>query len=209
MESLENHLIDTENGIIKLLDPPFNNTKLEPGYIKAYLPGVRENGGQYTHAAMWVIIAYTMIGFGDKALEYFRMVNPIEHSRTKEAAMKYKVEPFVIPADIYSAENLKGRGGWTWYTGSSSWFIKAGLENILGLNIQNEILKINPCISSKWEEYSIRYRYKTSIYNIYVKNPNGKCTGENQTFYLNGQEIKERQIKLEDNNAINEIEIIL
>lgn len=209
MESLENHLIDTENGIIKLLDPPFNRTKLEPGYIKAYLPGVRENGGQYTHAAIWVIIAYTILGLGDKAVEYYRMINPIEHARTKEAAIKYKVEPYVISADIYGAENLKGRGGWTWYTGSSSWFCKAGLENILGLKIENGILKINPCISSKWNEYSIRYIYKTSVYNIKVKNPNGKCTGENQTFYLNGEEIKEKQVKLEDNNKINEIEIIL
>ena len=185
MESLENHLIDTENGIIKLLDPPFNKTKLEPGYIKAYLPGVRENGGQYTHAAIWAIIAYTMLGFGDKAVEYLRMINPIEHARTKEAAIKYKVEPYVIAADVYGANNLKGRGGWTWYTGSSSWFCKAGLENILGLKVKNGILKIDPCISSKWEEYTIRYRYKTSQYNIKVKNPNGQCTGENQTFYLN------------------------
>ena len=176
MESLENHLIDTENGIIKLLDPPFNKTKLEPGYIKAYLPGVRENGGQYTHAAMWAIIAFTKLGFGDKAVEYYRMVNPIEHSRTKESAKKYKVEPYVIAADVYGANNLQGRGGWTWYTGSSSWFCKAGLEDILGLNITNEVLKINPCISSKWSEYSIRYRYKSSVYNITVKNPKGRCT---------------------------------
>lgn len=209
MESLENHLIDTENGIIKLLDPPFNKAKLEPGYIKAYLPGVRENGGQYTHAAIWTIIAFSMLGLGDKAIEYYRMINPIEHSRTKEEAVKYKVEPYVIAADVYSTDNLKGRGGWTWYTGSSSWFCKAGLENILGFRIENNILKLQPCISSKWEEYSIRYRYKTSIYNICVKNPKGKCTGENQTFYLNGEEIKEKQIKLEDNNKINQIEIIL
>ena len=176
MEALENHLIDTENGIIKLLDPPFNKTKLEPGYIKSYLPGVRENGGQYTHAAMWAIIAYSKLGFGDKAVEYYRMVNPIEHSRTKDAAKKYKVEPYVIAADVYGANNLIGRGGWTWYTGSSSWFCKAGLEDILGLKVENGILKIEPCISSKWEEYSIRYRYKSNIYNIQVKNPNGKCT---------------------------------
>jgi len=209
MEALENHLIDTENGIIKLLDPPFNKTKLEPGYIKAYLPGVRENGGQYTHAAIWAIIAFTKLGFGDKAVEYYRMINPIEHSRTKDAARKYKVEPYVIPADIYGANNLVGRGGWTWYTGSSSWFCKAGLEDILGLKIEAGMLKLEPCISSKWEEYSIKYRYKTSIYNINVKNPEGKCTGENQKFYLNGKEIEEKQIKLEDNNSINEIEIIL
>ena len=209
MESLENHLIDTENGIIKLLDPPFNKTKLEPGYIKAYLPGVRENGGQYTHGAMWAIIAFTKLGFGDKAVEYYRMVNPIEHSRTKEEAKKYKVEPYVIAADVYGANNLQARGGWTWYTGSSSWFCKAGLEDILGLKIEAGILRIEPCISSKWEGYSIRYRYKTSVYNIEVKNPNGKCTGENQKFYFNGKEIEERQIKLEDNGSINEIEVIL
>lgn len=174
MESLENHLIDTENGIIKLLDPPFNKTKLEPGYIKAYLPGVRENGGQYTHAAMWAIIAFAKLGFGDKALEYYRMINPIEHTRTKEATIKYKQEPYVIPADIYGANNLTGRAGWTWYTGSSSWFLNAGIENILGLKVQNGILRIEPCIPQKWEEYSIKYRYKTSIYNIKIKNPNGK-----------------------------------
>lgn len=176
MESLENHLIDTENGIIKLLDPPFNKTKLEPGYIKAYLPGVRENGGQYTHAAMWAIIAFAKLGFGDKALEYYRMINPIEHTRTKEATIKYKQEPYVIPADIYGANNLAGRAGWTWYTGSSSWFLNAGIENILGLNIMNGLLKIKPCIPGKWNEYNIRYRYKTSIYHIKVKNLEGKCT---------------------------------
>lgn len=174
MESLENHLIDTENGIIKLLDPPFNKTKLEPGYIKAYLPGVRENGGQYTHAAMWAIIAFAKLGFGDKALEYYRMINPIEHTRTKEATIKYKQEPYVIPADIYGANNLAGRAGWTWYTGSSSWFLNTGIENILGLKVQNGILKIEPSIPQKWEEYSIRYRYKNSVYNIKIKNLNRK-----------------------------------
>ena len=208
MESLENHLIDTENGIIKLLDPPFNKTKLEPGYIKAYLPGVRENGGQYTHAAMWAIIAFAKLGFGDKALEYYRMINPIEHTRTKEATIKYKQEPYVIPADIYGANNLAGRAGWTWYTGSSSWFLNAGIENILGLKVENGILKIEPSIPEKWEEYSIKYRYKTSIYNIKIKNPNGKNNGVKE-FYLNGSKIEEKQIKLEDNKTINEIEVIL
>ena len=196
MEALENHLIDAENGIIKLLDPPFNKTKLEPGYIKAYLPGVRENGGQYTHAAIWAILAYTIIGFGDKAVEYFRMINPIEHSRTKESAIKYKVEPYVISADIYGAENLKGKGGWTWYTGAASWFCKVGIENILGLKIENGVLKLSPCISTKWQEYSIKYKYKTSIYNIQVKNPNGRCTGENQKLYLNRTRNKRKRNKV-------------
>lgn len=208
MESLENHLIDKENGIIKLLDPPFNKTKIEPGYIKSYLPGVRENGGQYTHAAMWVILAFTKLGFGDKALELYRMINPIEHSRTKDEARKYKVEPYVIPADIYSAENLSGRGGWTWYTGSSSWFYKIGIENILGLKIENKVLKIEPCIPKDWKEYSIKYRYKSSIYNIRVKNENGKNTGVEE-LYVNGQEISEKEIALNDNGGIYEIEVIM
>lgn len=176
MESLENHLIDRENGIIKLLDPPFEKGKLEPGYIKAYMPGVRENGGQYTHAAVWVIIAESLLGFGDKALELYRMINPIEHARTKEASNKYKVEPYVISADIYGASNLVGRGGWTWYTGSASWYYIAGIEYILGLKIEKGYMKIEPCIPKDWKEYQIQYKWKESIYNIIVKNPNGKNT---------------------------------
>ena len=201
MDSLENHLIDKENGIIKLLDPPFDKSKLEPGYIKAYLPGVRENGGQYTHAAIWVIIAEAMLGFGDKATELYRMINPIEHARTKEASNKYKVEPYVIPADIYGCSNLAGRGGWTWYTGSSSWYYKAGIEYILGLKVRNRFLSIEPCIPKDWKEYSIRYKWKNSIYNINVKNPNGKNNGV-EKIILNGIEVKNK-IQLEDVGIFN------
>jgi len=206
LESLENHLIDKENGIIKLLDPPFKNTKQEPGYIKSYLPGVRENGGQYTHAAMWAILAFTKLGFGDKAVEYYKMINPIEHSKTNELANKYKVEPYSIAADIYGAGNLTGRGGWTWYTGSSSWFYKIGIENILGLKITNMKLSIDPCIPKEWKEYTIKYRYKKSIYNVKVKNENGKNTGVSK-FYLNGKNIEEKQVYLNGDGGIYEIEI--
>ncbi len=206
MQSLENHLVDKENGIIKLLDPPFEKSDLEPGYIKSYLPGVRENGGQYTHGAIWSIIAEAMLGFGDTALELFKMINPIEHSLTKESAKKYKVEPYSIPADVYGQKNLAGRGGWTWYTGSSSWYYKAGIEYILGLKIEKGILTINPCIPASWKEYSIHYKYENSIYNIKVKNENSKNTGIEE-FKLNGQIIEEKRIKIIDNNKINEIEI--
>jgi cellobiose phosphorylase len=207
MESLENHLIDRENGIIKLLDPPFDKGKLEPGYIKAYLPGVRENGGQYTHAAVWVILAETMLGFGDKALEFYRMINPIEHARTKEASKKYKVEPFVIPADIYGIGNLAGRGGWTWYTGSASWYYKVGIEYILGMRVENGFIRFNPCISKAWKEYEIKYRWKESIYNIKVNNPDGKNTGVEKVI-LNGVEV-ENKIKLDGSNKIYNIEVIM
>ena len=207
MESLENHLVDKENGIIKLLDPPFEKGKLEPGYIKAYLPGVRENGGQYTHSAIWVIIAESMLGFDDKALELYRMINPIEHSRTKDAVNKYKVEPYVIPADIYGAGNLVGRGGWTWYTGSSSWYYKAGIEYILGLKIENGYLKIDPCIPKDWKEYQIQYKWKDSVYNIKVKNPNNKNSGVTKVL-LNGQET-DNFIKLDEGRNIYQVEVIL
>ena len=205
IESLENHLIDKINGIIKLLDPPFEKSKLEPGYIKSYLPGTRENGGQYTHSAIWAVIAEAMLGFGDKALEYYRMINPIEHARTKEEASKYKVEPYVISADIYGAGNLAGRGGWTWYTGSSSWYYEAGIRYILGLTIQRGNLTLEPSIPNDWKEYSIRYKYGNSIYNIKVTNPNGKNTGISK-MSLNGQEIKEKQIHLNKSGGIYNIE---
>ncbi len=208
MESLENHLVDKENGIIKLLDPAFEKSDLEPGYIKAYLPGVRENGGQYTHGAIWAVIAQAILGFGQKAMQYFKIINPIEHSRTKEAVNKYKVEPYVIAADVYGVGNLAGRGGWTWYTGSSSWMYKAGIEYILGLKIFNNTLWVEPCIPSDWKEYSIRYNYKTSTYNIKIKNPDGKETGVSK-FIINGEEVQDKKIKLIDNGRIYEIEVIM
>jgi len=208
IQSLDNHLVDRENGIIKLLDPPFEKSFLEPGYIKAYLPGVRENGGQYTHGAIWAIIANCMLGFGTRATEYFRIINPIEHSKTKELANKYKVEPYVIAADVYGANNLVGRGGWTWYTGSSSWFYIAGIEYILGLKIKDGYLKINPCVPNDWKEYEIKYKYETSLYKIIVKNPNHKETGV-EKFIVNGEEIEEKQLLLKDDGEIYNIEIIM
>ncbi len=206
MESLENHLVDKENGLIKLLDPPFDKSNLNPGYIKAYLPGTRENGGQYTHAAIWAIIAEAILGFGNKAWEYYRMINPIEHSRTKEAANKYKVEPYVISADIYGQKNLAGRGGWTWYTGSSSWMYEAGIKYLLGLKIEKQKLKIEPCIPSDWKEYSIKYKYGSSIYHIHITNPNGKCNGIT-SFKLNDTIIPEKEVTLNSSGGVYNIEV--
>ena len=208
MESLENHLIDKENGIIKLLDPPFEKSKLEPGYIKGYLPGTRENGGQYTHAAVWAIIAEAKLGLGDKAMEWFRMINPIEHSKTKESANKYKVEPYVVAADVYGQGNLAGRGGWTWYTGSSSWMYEAGIHYILGLNIENGYLSIKPCVPKEWKEYKIHYKFKDTIYNIKVENLNSKNTGTME-FYYNGNKVEEKKIKLDNNKQVNNIKVIM
>ena len=146
-----------------------------------------------------------MLGFGDKATEYFKMINPIEHSRTKEEAKKYKVEPYVVAADIYGG-NLLGRGGWTWYTGSSSWMYEAGIKYILGLNIQGNILKIEPSITESWKEYSIRYKYGNSIYNIKVINKNRKSSNKTN-IRINNNIIDKDEIILKDDGNIYNVEV--
>ena len=206
MESLEKYLVKEDLGIIKLLDPPFDQGDLEPGYIKSYLPGTRENGGQYTHSAMWCVIAETMLGFGDKAFRYFQMINPIEHAKTKEEANRYKVEPYVIAADVYGCGNLAGRGGWTWYTGSSSWAYLAGVRYLLGLRIEKGILRLEPCIPREWEEYEIHFRYGESIYHIKVQNPDHKNTGISK-WKCNGEEKAEKQMKITSEGGIYQIEV--
>ena len=147
-----------------------------------------------------------MLGFGEKAAEYFKMINPIEHSRTKEEARKYKVEPYVIPADIYGAENLIGRGGWTWYTGSSSWYYEAGIKYILGLTITKGVLTLEPCIPKEWSKYCIRYKFGESIYHINITNPNKKSTGIT-SMKLNGKEVEDKKIILTKDGGIYNIEV--
>lgn len=180
LKSVENYLVNQEEGIISLLTPPFNHTELEPGYIKSYVPGVRENGGQYTHAAIWLIKAFAMLKDCNMAYNLFKLINPINHSRTSIECTKYKVEPYVIAADVYTNPQHIGRGGWTWYTGSAGWMYRVGLENILGFKVEKDKLFINPCIPDDWEEYSIRYTYKDTVYNIEVKNIEKMNMGTNK-----------------------------
>ncbi len=150
-------------------------------------------------------MAEAKLGFGEKATEYFRMINPIEHTKSKDAVQKYKVEPYVLAGDVYGEGNLAGRGGWTWYTGASGWLYQAGLESILGLNVENKELQIKPNISSSWKEYSIRYRYHNSVYHIKVRNPYGKTSGI-EKIWLNGNEVPEKVVKLDGNGGNFEIE---
>ena len=208
MQEVQNNLVDKENKLIKLFTPSFKAWEINPGYIKAYPDGIRENGGQYTHGAIWTIIANCLLGFGDKALEYLKLINPIEHSKTKDLAKKYKVEPYVISADIYSNPSVNGMGGWSWYTGSSSWYYDAVVEYVLGLKIEDKYLYLNPCIASYWKEFEIHYKYKTTMYNIIVKNPEGKNTGVKK-FLLNDREISEKKVLLQDDGRIYNIEIIM
>jgi cellobiose phosphorylase len=170
MDSLYQRLISRDDGLLLLLTPPFDRTAHDPGYIKGYLPGIRENGGQYTHAAMWTIWAFAELGQGDRAAELFKLVNPIYHADTPEKIARYKVEPYVVAADIYSAPRHIGRGGWTWYTGSASWMLRLGVEKILGLQREGNRLTIKPCIPKEWREYTIHYRFGNASYHIHVGN---------------------------------------
>ena len=176
-----------ENGIIKLLDPPFEKGKLNPGYIKSYLPGVRENGGQYTHAAAWYVMALIKAGYHDRAYRYYQMINPINRTKSSKQTNIYKVEPYVIAADIYSAESFEGRGGWTWYTGSAGWFYKVGIEDILGLHKQGDKLHLDPRIPIAWESFKMIYNYMDTTYEIEV------IKGKHDELRLDGIKEKSRR----------------
>lgn len=208
MKALENYLIKMDEGLIKLLTPPFDEGDLEPGYIKSYVPGVRENGGQYTHAACWVVMAFALLGDGDKASELFNLLNPINHAKTHMEYSKYKVEPYVMAADVYSVEPHTGRGGWTWYTGAAGWMYRIGMEYILGFKKNGDNLLIDPCIPKGWGGFEIRYRYKETHYHISVKNPDGVNTGVSKVI-VDGKEVEEKVIKLVNDKMEHEVEVVL
>jgi cyclic beta-1,2-glucan synthetase len=170
LQSVNEHLIDRENQIIKLFTPPFDKSHADPGYIKGYVPGVRENGGQYTHAAIWTMMAYTTIGDAKTATELYSLINPINRTSTMTGMQKYKVEPYVISADIYGVEPHIGRGGWSWYTGSASWMYRAAIESILGINIQQKTLTLKPCIPADWPGFECSYQKGATTFNISVIN---------------------------------------
>lgn len=177
MASVDKHLVDRKNKVAMLFTPAFDKSTHDPGYIKGYLPGIRENGGQYTHGSLWSIFAWAKLGDGDKAGELFDIFNPIHHSRTARASEHYKVEPYVSCADVYSVDELAGRGGWTWYTGSGGWLYRAGLEAVLGFNLRGDHLLLDPCIPASWPGFDISYRHGSSRYVIEVENPYGVSHG--------------------------------
>ncbi|HHW32479.1 MAG TPA: glycosyl transferase [Clostridiaceae bacterium] len=208
MQAVENYLVDRENGLIKLLTPPFGDGDLQPGYIKGYVPGVRENGGQYTHAAIWVVMAYAMLGMGDKATDLFYMINPINHARTPLEAARYRVEPYVMAADVYAVTPNIGRGGWTWYTGAAGWMFRLGFEVLLGIKIRGNKILFDPCIPRNWPGYKVEYRYKDTLYIIKVNNPDGVNKGV-KNIKLDGVVQKSRYVPLENNGGSHLIEITM
>ncbi len=171
MAAVDTQLVDRKHRVAMLFTPPFEHTKHEPGYIKSYPPGVRENGGQYTHGSIWSIFAWAKLGNGDKAAELFDIFNPVLHSHTPAGAEHFKVEPYVSCADVYSVAELAGRGGWTWYTGSAGWLYRAGIEAVLGVHLRGDQLRIDPCIPTAWPGFSLVYRHRGSRYRVQVENP--------------------------------------
>jgi len=177
MSAVNAQLVSRSEGLVQLFTPPFDRSPHDPGYIKAYPPGLRENGGQYTHAATWCTLAFALLGDGDRAGELFSLINPVNHSSTRAAIHRYKVEPYVVCADVYSAPALIGRGGWTWYTGSAGWMYRTAIEGILGISLRGAVLRVNPCIPRNWPSFEVTYKHGSSRYRIAVENPHAVCRG--------------------------------
>ncbi|MDZ7581725.1 MAG: glucoamylase family protein [Deltaproteobacteria bacterium] len=166
MEAVDQRLVRRDHGLVQLLDPPFDTSELEPGYIKGYVPGVRENGGQYTHAAIWAAMAFARLGDSRRAWELFTMINPVNHARSSEETATYKVEPYVVAADVYAVPPHTGRGGWTWYTGSAAWMYRLIVESLLGIRLEVDKLHFAPCLPAEWEGFKLHYRYRETVYHI-------------------------------------------
>jgi cyclic beta-1,2-glucan synthetase len=208
MAAVEEHLVRDEDGLILLFTPPFERGRLEPGYIKGYVPGIRENGGQYTHAATWVVLATALLGKGQRAAELFDLLNPIRHSSSPAGVERYKAEPYVVCADVYGAPPHTGRGGWTWYTGSASWLYRVGLEAILGFRLRGAQLELKPCIPRGWSGYEITYRHSSSTYHVVVEH--SAAPGRDvQSVSVDGRPVPDHVVKLADDGRQHEVRVAL
>jgi len=208
MASVDQQLVERERRLLLLFRPPFDHMDPHPGYIRGYPPGIRENGGQYTHAALWVAWASAALGQGDLSEELFRLLNPILQAQSAEAVRRYRVEPYVVAADVYSNAQHVGRGGWTWYTGSSGWMYRLGLEALLGLVREGQRLLIDPCIPCRWKGYEIDYRFGQSTYHIDVDNPNGVNRGVARV-EVDGEVMQDLAIPLADDGQPHHVRVTL
>jgi cyclic beta-1,2-glucan synthetase len=210
MASVEKYLIRRAEGLVLLFSPPFERANPDPGYIKGYPPGIRENGGQYTHAAIWSVLAFAALGDGDRAGELFSLLNPINHANTRAGVSRYKVEPYVVAADIYAEPPHVGRGGWTWYTGSAGWMYRAGIEWILGLRLRGANLHFDPCIPRAWQNFELTFRYQSARYQILVENPHGIARGV-MSIELDGVSLGDGRthVELADDGATHHVRVIL
>ena len=209
MEAVRAHLVRRDAQLVLLLTPPFDRMAHDPGYIKGYLPGIRENGGQYTHAALWVIIALARLGLGDEAMELFHMVNPINHTRGPESVDRYRAEPYAVAADVYAHPLHLGRGGWSWYTGSAAWMYQTAIEGLLGLRRGEGVFSIDPSIPAMWPRYSLDWKVGRTRYRIIVLNPDHQCRGV-RSADIDGVPAENAQaIPLLDDGKTHEVVIVL
>jgi cyclic beta-1,2-glucan synthetase len=207
LKSVEEMLIIPVPGVVQLLTPPFNKTLLNPGYIKGYPPGVRENGGQYTHGSLWIPLAFARKGEVDKAVHILNLMHPSHHTSTKKDTERYKVEPYVLAGDVYSLEGQVGRGGWSWYTGSTSWMYRIWLEEICGFHLRGENLILNPLLPKSWNSIKINYKYKTSQYNIIIEKEKNS-TEEKQILEIDNKIIQGNEIPLQDDSQTHYVRVI-
>ncbi|GFO60058.1 hypothetical protein GMST_23830 [Geomonas silvestris] len=196
LESAWQHLVRADQGLVLLFEPPFDTSIPSPGYIKGYPPGVRENGGQYTHAALWMAMALARMGDGDRSAQLLRILNPIEHARDADGAWLYGVEPYVVAADVYRLPGRIGQGGWSWYTGAAAWMYRAWVEEVLGLEVRGEEFRVNPVIPAAWPGFTMRYRHGEALYVIRVENPDG-CQRGMAWVELDGRRLTGGTIPLE------------
>jgi len=209
MAAVEKYLVRRGEGLVLLFTPPFDHASPDPGYIKGYPPGVRENGGQYTHAAIWSVLAFAALGDGDKAGELFSLLNPINHASTRAGVYRYKVEPYVVAADIYAESPHVGRGGWTWYTGSAGWMYRAGIEWILGFRLRGTRLYLDPCIPRAWRGFEITFRYHSSRYEIVVENPHNVARGVSSVELDGAPLAGGAPIPLADDSVTHHVRVVL
>jgi cyclic beta-1,2-glucan synthetase len=208
LESAWQHLVLQDEGLVLLFEPPFNISEPSPGYIKGYPPGVRENGGQYTHAAIWMAMAMARTGDGERAVQLLRMLNPIEHARDAEGVRQYGVEPYVVAADVYRLPGRTGQGGWSWYTGSAAWMYRAWIEEVLGLQIRRGQMRINPVIPGSWPGFTLNYRSGEAVYAIQVENPHGVESGVSWV-EMDGQRLTDGVIVLEQELVKHQVVVMM
>jgi cellobiose phosphorylase len=206
MRSVDQRLVRRDSGLIQLFDPPFDKSALNPGYIKGYIPGVRENGGQYTHGAIWTAMAFALLGESERAWELFALLNPIHHSASVKQIATYKVEPYVVAADVYAVAPHTGRGGWTWYTGSAGWMYRLLIETLLGVNLEGDQLRLTPRLPKSWTTYKIHYRYRQTIYHITITRLVADWADASQLF-LDGKELAAETIPLVDDRREHSVEL--
>jgi cellobiose phosphorylase len=205
MNALDQRLVRRDEGLIQLLDPPFDKSDLNPGSIKGYVPGVRENGGQYTHAAIWAAMAFAALGDNRRAWELFDIINPVNHGKSREGIDTYKVEPYVIAADVYALHPHVGRGGWTWYTGSAGWMYRLITESLLGLRLEADELTFEPCIPKAWQFFKLHYRYRETLYHITVTQTQGEASSIGVT--VDGLEQESTAIHMVDDHNEHTAEV--